>query len=338
MYIFIRCKVHYIKMLTEYERDNYEGAGLIFMTPDLKLLLVKEKKSGKWGMCKGHRERKDKGDPTATAIREAYEELGVTTDDYELQGEPFVMHGSPKIYVFQYAILKVDIVSTFTSAKIDACTLETPRKLREIVEIKLVPYIEWMQGLEEYNSNVYVRLFQAYVTGTYSHCVYPKKKKREEEYMPVAPVKPRRVYYNSQIPGGSPIQPMVSPIVVPDSQTFGEEKLIIPDLNLNGISNVEDVMHEIGRLSPTKGIYRERTESSNSLYDDRASPFVPLPYAMQDSTWSTTFSSGGGAGGYIEHGRTSPRSPRTCIGVLLPQSPSPRPSTPNMMPLLTSGR
>ena len=77
----MRCKVHHIKMLTNYERINYEGAGFIFMTPSLDLLFVKEKRSGKWGMCKGHREEKDDGNPTKTAMREAYEELGLTEDD-----------------------------------------------------------------------------------------------------------------------------------------------------------------------------------------------------------------------------------------------------------------
>ena len=53
-------------MLTDYELNNYEGAGFIFTTFDMKFLLVKEIKSGKWGFCKGHREKKDNNDPLKT--------------------------------------------------------------------------------------------------------------------------------------------------------------------------------------------------------------------------------------------------------------------------------
>lgn len=312
-------------MLTKYELDNYEGAGFIFMTPDLKLLLVKEKRSGKWGMCKGHRERCDRGDPTMTAKREAFEELGIRDTDYTLERTPFVMDGSPKIYIFQYAILKVDIITVFTNTKYNTMDYAVPRKMREIEEIKLIPYSEWMQGLEHYNSNVYVRLFQAHVTGVpYRNTFQWERERRFEEEPDIeAPtdlerlsqtkvVTPRKAYYNSQVAGGSPCAPIVSPIEIPDA--------VLSEPSDFKLDTVDDVFNEIGRTSPTKTMYRDRSLSSNSLLGevDRASPFLPYPVS----------SGGGGAG-------SSPRSsPRTCASFLLPQSPSPH--TPTPMPSVWS--
>lgn len=311
----MRCKVHHIKMLTNYERINYEGAGFIFLTPSLELLLVKEKRSGKWGMCKGHREKKDDGNPTNTAMREAFEELSLTADDYEIQGEPFVMYGSPKIYVFQYALLHVDITTRFNST-IMRSSHSMSNRFTEIQDIMLMSYMDFIQNIDHLNSNVYVKLFHAYVTGTFVHShKKPSYYYKDEPVTPprsgvcIQPVatKPRPVFYNSAIAGGSPLQPVISPIIVPQittpELTVCEQSFALPPLNLGEIST--------GRTSPVKGLgsCRDRAPSSNSLYEGstspRASPLPPYPFGIEG---------GGGGSGRI--------SPRTCVSFLLPGSPS----------------
>ncbi len=323
-------------MLTEYERVNYEGAGFIFMTFDMKFLLVREVKSGKWGMCKGHRERKDNGDPTNTAKREAFEELGLLESDYEINGNQFVIPGSPKIYVFQCARLKTDMMRLFYETKVGLTT--GSRKLREITEIKMVSYYDLIHDLNNYENNVYVRLLQAHLSGTY---IPPTPKKQfVEKKVPVTPfdspksdlerlstggdstqTTPKK-FFNSGVIGGSPILitgmvPNISPIIAPQS---GE--LDLPPLQLK---QTEETLYPTGRASPIK---RERTESGGSLLEalrgsptfDRgstpsniggASPFCSYP----PSSPSVNIYGGGSGSGSI--------SPRTCAAnMILPTSPT----------------
>jgi hypothetical protein len=265
---------------------------------------VKEKRSGKWGMCKGHREKKDNCNPTKTAMREAYEELGLTEDDYEMQGEPFVMHGSPKIYVFQYATLHVDIMTQFNSAIMRTSHSKSSR-FTEIQDIMLISYMDFIQNIEHINSNVYVKLFHAYVTGTFVHSHKKSSYYKAASETPIM-AKPRPVFYNSAIPGGSPLQPAISPIMISNTPELepSDKHLSLPLLNLDTISSEH--------ISPVKGLgsCRDRAPSSNSLYEGtispRASP-LPPPYP---------FNMDGGAG---SAGRISPR---TCVSFLLPGSPS----------------
>ena len=306
-------------MLTQYQRDNYEGAGLILMTTDMSFLLVREVKSGKWGICKGHRERKDGGDPTNTAKREAYEELGLVDTDYDICGHPFVMQGSPKIYVFQCAYLKTDIMTKFRDTKFGLTTGNS--KLREITEIKMVSYYDFLHDLNNYQNNVYVRLLQAHMSGTFVASTPMRRFSVEKTVTPFDSPKsdlerlsvndeklmtPPRKFYNSGVIGGSPIaiglkRPEISPILAPET---GE--LNLPPLQLKA---TED-LYSTGRSSPMKP--RERTESGGSLLEAlRGSPTHdrgPSP--------SMNLFTGGGAGGSI--------SPRTCAtSFVYPHSPSP---------------
>ncbi len=324
-------------MLTKYELDNYEGAGFIFMTPQLDILLVNEKKSGKWGMCKGHRERKDGGNPTTTAIREANEELGLLPEDYEIWGEPFILGGSPKIYIFQRAILNVDIIDKFKINKLKTMYYK-PGKLTEIKDIKLISAVDFMESIDDLNCNVYVKLFHAWMTGKFvhSHKKFYSPSMRSSmtdeeiltppfnsstvstansrtgsvisinsEHSNTDEIKPRMRFYNSSLIGqplgSSPIQTMATnPIHSPIVITQKESSFIPPHLELG----------EAERASPI----RDRAESRNSLYEGlspRASPVPPYPFVI-DRTGSPT--RGGGAGG--------PVSPRTCASFLLPGSPA----------------
>jgi 8-oxo-dGTP pyrophosphatase MutT (NUDIX family) len=70
------------KSSRKYNRRR-KGAGFIFTTPESKFLLVQECRGLKWGFCKGHTEREDLNSLT-TAIREANEELGLTSTDYKV--------------------------------------------------------------------------------------------------------------------------------------------------------------------------------------------------------------------------------------------------------------
>jgi len=61
----------------EYIKDDYIGAGIVFVTPDKKILLLK-KENGKWTFPGGHREPGE--EPLQTAQRECFEELGMNPD------------------------------------------------------------------------------------------------------------------------------------------------------------------------------------------------------------------------------------------------------------------
>jgi 8-oxo-dGTP pyrophosphatase MutT (NUDIX family) len=61
----------------EYVKEDYVGAGIVFVTPDKKILLLK-KENGKWTFPGGHREPGE--EPFQTAQRECFEELGMNPD------------------------------------------------------------------------------------------------------------------------------------------------------------------------------------------------------------------------------------------------------------------
>jgi 8-oxo-dGTP pyrophosphatase MutT (NUDIX family) len=61
----------------EFVKDDYIGAGIVFVTPDKKILLLK-KENGKWTFPGGHREPNE--EPWQTAQRECFEELGMNPD------------------------------------------------------------------------------------------------------------------------------------------------------------------------------------------------------------------------------------------------------------------
>ena len=140
-------------MLTKDQIENFEGAGLIFMTKEMDILLLKDVTSGKWGMCKGHRDP-DEDHYLDTAMREAREELGLDADDYEISSAPFVFEGSPKTYIFHYAILHKSIEDLIPQES-------------EISDIKLVPIDELLDQDGNRENNIYVRLMIAHARGTY---------------------------------------------------------------------------------------------------------------------------------------------------------------------------
>lgn len=97
--------VDIIDKRTNYNNKKYTGAGIIFITHDLHVLLVQDINTGKWGFPKGHREDIDKN-PLMTAVREVHEETGITSDQYEIIYESeFCVAKPSKPYIFYYALI-----------------------------------------------------------------------------------------------------------------------------------------------------------------------------------------------------------------------------------------
>jgi 8-oxo-dGTP pyrophosphatase MutT (NUDIX family) len=87
---------------------NYAGAGLILLSSDLtSTLLVRDARTGKWGFPKGHREETDASD-YACAVRECFEETGLTAEDYAVHDEVFKISKGGQAYLFRYAVMKSD--------------------------------------------------------------------------------------------------------------------------------------------------------------------------------------------------------------------------------------
>jgi 8-oxo-dGTP pyrophosphatase MutT (NUDIX family) len=90
------------------QENLYSGAGFILLSPDLShTLLVKGKKSPKWGFPKGHREEED-ANVIETAIRELYEETGLVRDDIIIHEKSFSLLKDGTGHIFSYAVLKKD--------------------------------------------------------------------------------------------------------------------------------------------------------------------------------------------------------------------------------------
>jgi 8-oxo-dGTP pyrophosphatase MutT (NUDIX family) len=87
----------------EYIQDNYIGAGIVFVTSDKKILLLK-KENGKWTFPGGHREPNE--EPYQTAQRECYEELGMNPDG-EIIGKIKIVKDEVKKPVYSF-FKKVD--------------------------------------------------------------------------------------------------------------------------------------------------------------------------------------------------------------------------------------
>jgi 8-oxo-dGTP pyrophosphatase MutT (NUDIX family) len=204
-------------MLTQYQIENFEGAGFIFMTEDMDILLLKDTGSGKWGMCKGHRDL-DEDHYLDTATREAREELGLDSDDYYITSAPFVFRGSPKIYIFHYAILKKPMEDLILQES-------------EVSEVKLVPIDELMDQDGNRENNIYVRLMIANALGTYREpkprpvIIAPKPIKatttgwvpsymREKLFVPIISESPEENNIDTII-SGLTINTCCSPIIMP---------------------------------------------------------------------------------------------------------------------------
>ncbi len=232
-------------MLTKYQIDNYEGAGLILHTWDWKFLMVQDVRTGKWGMCKGHREEADRH-YLDTAKYEAYEELNLTEDDYEITTTPFVLKGSPKIYIFQFATLL---------KKFEDIVFDT----EEISAIKLVPYEELMKDGANSENNIYVRLFISHITGKF--VPVDKKKVEHVPYVnrfsmsqPMCAPKPMRVT--------PPMTPERSPIMIPVV-----ESSITNDFRLDDIESSQFKPLSIDTATINKTSYRPPASSFGELDD-----------------------------------------------------------------------
>lgn len=179
----------------EFDISTYEGAGIIFITPDNKIVVLKEEKSNKWGFCKGRRNPNDEG-PDATAKREAFEELGLREDNYELDNSPFSFPRSPYRYIFMIARLKVDIFSVFSSKS----THFESADYYEIAEIRTITLNELIEQIDTYNYNIYLRLLRACILTARLITKIPQLENVEEMYRAyILNIKPRQRFYNSEL-------------------------------------------------------------------------------------------------------------------------------------------
>jgi 8-oxo-dGTP pyrophosphatase MutT (NUDIX family) len=126
---------------------SYAGAGLILLSSDLThVLLVNDTRSGKWGFTKGHREHSDDSD-LHTAVREVYEETGLSTDDYIVYDESFKLNKGGQSYIFRYATLKPGV----NMYKL------RPGPAFEVAELKWMPLIALVTASELVDGNKYLR-------------------------------------------------------------------------------------------------------------------------------------------------------------------------------------
>ena len=121
---------------------TYEGAGLILLTPDLKVLIVQDAKTGKWGFPKGHREAQDNGD-LETACRELLEETGIRPESFKLYDPSFRITRGSSSYLFRYGIIPRE-----EGAVQNIC---------EITQLAWIPFFALISPAAEFDGNKYLR-------------------------------------------------------------------------------------------------------------------------------------------------------------------------------------
>jgi 8-oxo-dGTP pyrophosphatase MutT (NUDIX family) len=130
---------------------NYAGAGFILLSSDLThLLLVNDRRSGKWGFPKGHRESVDEND-LATAVRECREETGLVPSDYAVHEETFKISKGSGAYLFRYATLRED----FHHVRL------YPGPAEEIARLEWVPLATLLEASCVVDGNKYLRTWIA---------------------------------------------------------------------------------------------------------------------------------------------------------------------------------
>ncbi len=122
---------------------SFAGAGLILLTPDFRVLLVQDAKTQKWGFPKGHREDYDEND-VQTAIREVYEETGISSASYILQEPGFRITKGSSSYIFRYAIMHTRQMGEVQNSK-------------EISHMQWVSILDLLQSPESLDGNKYLR-------------------------------------------------------------------------------------------------------------------------------------------------------------------------------------
>jgi 8-oxo-dGTP pyrophosphatase MutT (NUDIX family) len=120
----------------------YEGAGLILLTPDLKILIVQDAKTGKWGFPKGHREPHDSGD-LETACRELLEETGIRPESFKLYEPSFRITRGSSSYLFRYGVIP--------------CEEGAVQNFREIAQVAWIPFFALISPAAEFDGNKYLR-------------------------------------------------------------------------------------------------------------------------------------------------------------------------------------
>lgn len=121
---------------------TYEGAGLILFTPDVKVLIVQDANTGKWGFPKGHREPQDSGD-LETACRELLEETGIRPESFKLYEPSFRITRGSSSYLFRYGAIPREEGAV--------------QNYREIAQVAWIPFMMLISPAAEFDGNKYLR-------------------------------------------------------------------------------------------------------------------------------------------------------------------------------------
>jgi 8-oxo-dGTP pyrophosphatase MutT (NUDIX family) len=126
---------------------TYAGAGFILLSSDLSTtLLVHDTRSQKWGFPKGHKEPTDASD-LETAVRECFEETGLTTEDYSVHPDVFKVSKGSQSYNFRYAILRDETKKKNI----------VPGNIQEVKELQWVPLKQLLDASNILDGNKYLR-------------------------------------------------------------------------------------------------------------------------------------------------------------------------------------
>lgn len=105
----------------EFVKEDYVGAGIVYVTPDKKILLL-QKENGKWTFPGGHREPNE--EPWQTAQRECFEELGMNPDG-EILGKLKITKEEIKKPVYSFfKKVKKEFVPNLSSEHKDYCWIK----------------------------------------------------------------------------------------------------------------------------------------------------------------------------------------------------------------------
>lgn len=120
----------------DYVKDEYIGAGIVFITPQKKILLLK-KDNGKWNFPGGHKEPEERS-PLQTAQRECKEELGFLPEGDIVNKLKLTKNGKP-IYSF-FMTVKDEFMPTLSHEHKDYSWINYKKIKSETLTSVFKPY------------------------------------------------------------------------------------------------------------------------------------------------------------------------------------------------------
>lgn len=122
---------------SDYMKGDYVGAGIVFVTPDKKVLLL-QKENKKWTFPGGHREPNE--EPLQTAQRECFEEIG-STPEGKMVGRIKITKDEVQKPVYSFfKIVEEEFVPTLSWEHIDYKWLDYKKVKPSILTKVFQPY------------------------------------------------------------------------------------------------------------------------------------------------------------------------------------------------------